>query len=87
MKIDTDVKAMTLAQARQEIMKLRRALRKELAGTGNSRCWITLLQALPEGKDLDPLTLGREQFLKNCERYFERNQPKAKVSGGENEKC
>ncbi len=73
-KQDPDLKDMTPAQLRREVMKLRRAFRKELAGTGNSRCWITLLEALPEGKSLEPLSLPKEEFLANCARYHARNQ-------------
>jgi len=74
MKIDADVKQMDLQELRAEVMRLRRAFRKELASTGNRRCWINLLLALPEGKKICPLSLPREQFLGNCARYFERNQ-------------
>ena len=73
MKIDTDVKQMTNVQLRQEVMRLRGAFRKELTGTGNRRCWITLLQALPEGLTIKPLDLPRETFLANCRRYHNRN--------------
>lgn len=73
-RIDPDVKTMTVPQLRQEIMRLRTAFRKEASSTGNHRCWITLLQALPEGKNIQPLTLPRETFLSNCGRYFDRNQ-------------
>lgn len=74
MKIDSDVKRMTPAQLRREVMKLRRACRKELADTCNSRCWINILASLPEGKKLKPLELSKREFLKNCGKYFDRNQ-------------
>ena len=76
MKIDPDVLEMSTTELRREIMRLRRAFRKELASTGNHRCWVTLLKALPEGKEIEPLTLPRQQFLQNCGRYFDRNQPR-----------
>ena len=71
---DLDVQRMTPEQLRKEVMKLRKAFRKELSDTGNSRCWINLLQALPEGKSLNPLTLPENLFLANCARYFKRNR-------------
>ena len=74
MTLDKDLKTMTAAQLRQEVMKLRIAFRKELAHTGNHRCWINLLQPLPEGRSIQPLTLPREEFLANCARYHDRNQ-------------
>ena len=73
-KLDPDLQTMTAAQLRQEVMRLRTAFRKEASCTGNRRCWITLLEAVPEGKNIQPLTLPREKFLRNCGRYFDRNQ-------------
>jgi hypothetical protein len=73
-KMDADVKAMTLGQLRQEVMRLRSAFRTELNNTGNRRCWVNLLRALPEGKDVKPLSLPRDEFLGNCAVYFDRNQ-------------
>jgi hypothetical protein len=74
MKLDDDVKKMTPRQLRQELMRWRHAARKELACTGNRRCWITLIKELPEGRELDPLSLPKEEFLGNCEHYYDRNQ-------------
>lgn len=73
MKIDEDVKQMTTAQLRQEVMKFRKAFEKELNCTGNRRCWINLLSALRK-RSIQPLSLSRGIFLKNCERYYDRNQ-------------
>jgi len=67
---------MTEGELRKEVLRLRSAFRKELEHTGNHRCWINLLQVLPEGKSLELLSLPREEFLGNCKRYFKRNQPK-----------
>ena len=74
MKIDDDVKEMNIQQLRREVMKLRRAFRKELKSTGNRRCWINLLEALPENQCIKPLSIPRAQFLTNCGRYYDRNQ-------------
>jgi hypothetical protein len=74
MKIDEDLQKMSDAELRAEIMKLRTAFRVELGHTGNHRCWINLLEVLPEGKSIKPLTLPREEFIKNCCRYYDRNQ-------------
>lgn len=74
MKIDPDLKTMSPSELRQEIMCLRRAFRKELNSRGNRRCWINLLEALPEGKEIEPLDLPEEIFMGNCRRYFKRNQ-------------
>ena len=74
MAIDRDLKSMTSTQLRQEVMRLRTAFRKELYNTGNRRCWINLLEALPEGKQIRPLELPEKEFLANCARYHKRNQ-------------
>lgn len=73
-KIDDDVRTMTLCQLRQEVMRLRRAFRTELNNTGNRRCWINLLQHLPEGQSIKALSLPRDEFLGNCAIYYNRNQ-------------
>ncbi len=72
-RIDDDVKAMTPAKLRREVMRLRNAFRKELKHTGNHRCWITLLESV-DGKAIRPLSLPREEFLANCAAYHKRNQ-------------
>jgi hypothetical protein len=72
--LDLDVKKMTPAQLRQEVMRLRTAFRKELNDTGDRRCWITLLEALPEGKKIQPLRFSRRKFRGHCDRYYDRNQ-------------
>lgn len=73
-KIDKDVMKMTQSQLRAEIMRLRTAFRKEVRARGNRRCWVNLLKALPEGVKIEPLCLSRQTFLRNCARYFDRNQ-------------
>jgi hypothetical protein len=72
-KIDPDVKLMSERALRREVMRLRAAFRAELAHTGNRRCWVTLMAALPEYGRLRPLGLSRGTFLGNCARYFDRN--------------
>ena len=73
-RIDPDLKEMTSAELRREVMRLRRAFRKELDNTGDRRCWINLLEALPEGKTIEPLKLSSRMFLAHCEVYHRRNQ-------------
>ena len=73
-KIDSDLKSMTPAQLRQEVMRLRHAFRTELNNTGNRRCWVNLLMALPEGQSIRALSLPRGEFLGNCAKYYDRNK-------------
>ena len=72
--IDADLKEMTPAQLRREVMKWRHAARQEVCSVGNGRCWTRLITNLPEGEKLKPLTLPSAEFLKNCARYYKRNQ-------------
>lgn len=74
MTIDEDLKSLSEAELRKEVMRLRTAFRVEANHTGNHRCWVNLLKPLPEGKDIEPLTLPREEFIRNCCRYYDRNQ-------------
>ena len=72
MRIDEDLKGMTESQLRQEVMRFRRAFRKELNHTGNQRCWVTLMEAL-EGRKIKPLEMSRDEWLGYCGRYHGRN--------------
>ena len=74
---DTDIKTMTQAQLRAEIMKLRKALRKHRDAKDNARCWhndLTLYGALPEEKPAGKMIGDEKVFLKNCQRYIRRQQ-------------
>lgn len=64
---------MSPGQLRKEVMRLRRAFRKEFGNTGDRRCWINLLQAHPDGEVISPLSLSREEFLRNYNQYHDRN--------------
>jgi hypothetical protein len=77
-RIDLDVVGMSAAARAQEIMRLRAAIRKRRDAQGNAKCWILderLFRLLPDGIDeAEPLDLPRETFLRNCARYYDRNQ-------------
>ncbi len=76
MNIDVDLQDLDIDALRQEVMRLRTAFRQEANHTGNHRCWVNLLKPLPEGKSIEPLTLPREEFIRNCCRYYDRNEKK-----------
>jgi hypothetical protein len=59
-KLDPDLKTMTGVELQQEVMRLRSAFRKELNHTGNHRCWINLLEALPEGRRIRPIDIPED---------------------------
>jgi hypothetical protein len=79
LKLDPDLKVKTAAQLRQEVMRWRHAARQEACSVGNGRCWTRLVANLPENVRLKPLALPKLIFLGNCERYFDRNQPKQRI--------
>lgn len=79
LRLDPDLKSMTVAELQQEVMRLRSAFRKELNDNGNRRCWVTLLQALPEGREVKPIDIPEDEFLRNCARYRRRNHGKEEV--------
>lgn len=76
-KQDLDVKEMTLAQLRREVMKLRLAIRKHRDAEENARCWhndLTLYGSLPEEVPPGRMVGPEEELLKNCRRYIRRQQ-------------
>jgi hypothetical protein len=75
-KIDPDVALMSLGERGREVMRLRSAVRKRRDAIDNAKCWIldeALYSCLPESKAQGRITLPRCEFLKNCERYYDRN--------------
>ncbi len=84
-KMDADLKAMTPARLRREIMRLRRVLRKHRDADENARCWhndLALYAVLPEGKPPGKMTLPEAVLLKNCRRYIRRQQCQANACSG-----
>lgn len=76
-KIDSDVKDMTPAQLRAEVMKYRHAARKIVKTVDNARCWVNdwkLAQLLPEKPLVPAITLPDEEFLCNCKNYLKRQR-------------
>jgi hypothetical protein len=78
-KIDNDLRDMAPGQLRQEVMKLRSAIRTEVNNTGNRRCWVNFKRVLPEHKGLDPLALPECEFIGNCKQYFRRYEKRPKA--------
>jgi hypothetical protein len=79
-KLDTDTKGMTVGQLRQQLTRVRRAIRKHRDARGNARCWHNDLElyadALPEAKPAGRMTGDFEALLRNCRRYIRRQQEK-----------
>lgn len=78
MKLNKDIKKMTLSQLRQNLMKTRKLIRKHRDADENSRCWCNDLElyekTLPEQKPAGKMTQPEEKLLKNCKKYIRRQQ-------------
>jgi hypothetical protein len=86
-KLDVDVREMSEADAKQELMRLRALIRKHRKAEGNARCWLLdeelYEKGLPEGGRQNSPKLPpppRRTFLKNCERYYDRQHTDARRS-------
>ena len=71
---DGDVAVMDEDELMAEVMKLRKAIRLHRDEKGHDRCWLDdqrLYEALPETKPADFTLPPKDEFLVNCERYWE----------------
>ncbi len=78
MKLDYDLKEMTVGELRRLIMKMRQAVRRHRDADENARCWHNDLELyekiLPESKPAGKMTQSEKELLKNCKRYIRRQQ-------------
>ncbi|HLC52149.1 MAG TPA: hypothetical protein VJI98_02800 [Candidatus Nanoarchaeia archaeon] len=75
---DHDLKIMDVKQLKQEIIKLHETIRRHRDAKGNDRCWlddVELYQLLPEGQEAEFTLPEKNEFLKNCEIYWENRCP------------
>lgn len=73
-----DLSKYSKEDAISEIIKLRAAIRLHRDEKGHDRCWLDdqrLYQVLPESVKADFKLPNREEFLKNCEKYWKERQP------------
>ena len=74
-EIDVDLDMMNANELKNEVVRLRNAIREHRNQRGDDRCWMddhVLYMNLPE-KDSGITTLpAKEEFLNNCARYCER---------------
>lgn len=78
MKLDKDIKRMSLGQARRELQRVRGRIRTHRDAKGNARCWLNDVRlyetVLPEQKSAGRMDLPKEVLLRNCKRYIEGQQ-------------
>lgn len=74
---DADIKAMTSAELRCEVMRLRHKIRWHRDLNENRRCWhcdLELYSVLPEERPPGRMVGPEEKLLRNCKRYIRRQQ-------------
>lgn len=73
--MDADVKAMSVEELQQEVMKLRTAIRTHRDQKGDENCWLDdgfyLYEALPEKVGADPQLPPKQLMMQNCVKYYE----------------
>ena len=72
---DPDLKDLSLAQLRQEVMRLRRGIRRWRDRYDNEECHEEddrLALLLPERKRVHSIAISREDFERNCKRFSAR---------------
>lgn len=79
--LDQDLEQLTEQELRTEILNLRNGIRLHRDEKGHDRCWVDdlrLYELLPEKLPANTTLPEREEFLDNCQRFYEsrRNSPK-----------
>ena len=76
-EIDHDLVSLDRSALQQEVSRLRQGIREHRDAKGNDRCWIDdadLYALLPENVAADTELPRREEFLRNCEKFYETRQ-------------
>ena len=78
--LDQDLEQLTEQELRVEILNLRNGIRLHRDEKGHDRCWVDdlrLYELLPEKLPANTTLPEREEFLANCQRFYEsrRNCP------------
>jgi hypothetical protein len=68
LELDADLKSMNEAQLREEVLKLRRAIREQRDQTGHDLCWFLpeLWNVLPEKIQPKPDVPPWPEFIQHC---------------------
>ncbi len=77
--MESDLQGMSTEALRQEVMRLRTGIRAHRDAKGHDRCWRddfeVLYAMLPETTEADLKLPPKQEFLENCERYWQQRQP------------
>lgn len=79
--LDDDLNGMTPEQLRQEVVRLRTAVRKDRDAVGHELCWYRpeLWDLLPEFENHDMKVPPWDEFLKKCVEYRSSLEPSVKA--------
>ncbi len=72
-----NIDKMTKDQLKEEIIRLRNAIRKHRDEKGHDRCWLDdneLYMVLPEQKSADTKLPNWREFSEECRKYWEKRQ-------------
>lgn len=72
--IDDDLADKNEVDLKVELMALRNAVRKHRDAKGNARCWqnnLELYGELPEQNTYEPMAMPKDEFLRNCEKFYD----------------
>lgn len=75
--LDQDILNMSIEELKQEITRLRNGIRKHRDQKGDDRCWlddIELYKLLPDNVPFITSLPQKNEFLKNCERFWKTRQ-------------
>lgn len=79
---DKDLESLSKEELQQEILRLRTGIREHRDAQGHDRCWlddIDLYNLLPEKLPADTKLPEREEFLTNCNKFYENRQCPYKI--------
>lgn len=76
--LDQDVDAMSTAELRMEVFRLRKGIRQHRDATGHNLCWHVpeLWDLLPDKVEPRPQVPPRAEFLAKCEEYHRSLNPR-----------
>ncbi len=83
MKLERDIRAMSEGEVRQELMRVRQLIRTHRDRRGNARCHHAdeelYGRILPEQKPAGRMTGKKEDLLRECARYIDRQKCDSKT--------
>lgn len=86
---ELELRLMSEEKLQEEVLRLRNGIRKHRDERGHNRCWLDdqeLYNLLPEQTQADTKLPPKDEFLKNCEKYWQERQ-KPNDPNNPNQRC